>query len=62
MYVKVTEHSEPARQNYAIRDAKMAYGIFAHRTGMTTPFERLPAAEVQAWVEVVEFARSLRKL
>lgn len=41
-------------RNLLEAEAKIAYEVFAHRTGATTPWEHLSLNEWQAWKEVVQ--------
>ncbi len=47
--------SEDLRRNLLEATAKQAYGVWAHRVGIDTPWEHLTPAHALAWKEVVTF-------
>ena len=47
--------SPAERVNVAESEAKLLYGIWAHRTGSTIAWERLPLEQQTAWREIFEY-------
>jgi hypothetical protein len=48
-------------RNLLEAEAKIAYEVFAHRTGATTPWEHLSLNEWQAWKEVINTIEELEQ-